>query len=122
MVTFERLCRNENSDYVLYLKELTESRHSGLNVQARISRLIKAYWPPILSNGHMQKINKNNRANQTAKAGADTVLADAAQVNDSLPASQEKESPQKKEIGGRKNGLDPSRYGDWEMNGRCIDF
>ncbi|MFP4207638.1 MAG: DUF1674 domain-containing protein [Wenzhouxiangella sp.] len=27
-----------------------------------------------------------------------------------------------KEIGGRKNGLDPVRYGDWEKNGRCIDF
>ncbi|MED5430058.1 MAG: DUF1674 domain-containing protein [Pseudomonadota bacterium] len=25
------------------------------------------------------------------------------------------------EIGGRK-GLDPTRYGDWEKNGRCIDF
>lgn len=28
----------------------------------------------------------------------------------------------KKEIGGRKDGLDPTRYGDWEKNGRCIDF
>jgi hypothetical protein len=27
-----------------------------------------------------------------------------------------------KEIGGRKDGLDPTRYGDWEKNGRCIDF
>ena len=26
-----------------------------------------------------------------------------------------------KEIGGR-DGLDPTRYGDWEKNGRCIDF
>jgi hypothetical protein len=26
------------------------------------------------------------------------------------------------EIGGRKDGLDPTRYGDWEKNGRCIDF
>ena len=26
-----------------------------------------------------------------------------------------------KEIGGRK-GLDPTRYGDWEKSGRCIDF
>ena len=25
------------------------------------------------------------------------------------------------EIGGRK-GPDPTRYGDWELNGRCIDF
>ncbi len=27
-----------------------------------------------------------------------------------------------KEIGGRSRGLDPTRYGDWEKNGRCIDF
>ncbi len=27
----------------------------------------------------------------------------------------------KVEIGGRK-GPDPTRYGDWEKNGRCIDF
>jgi hypothetical protein len=26
------------------------------------------------------------------------------------------------EIGGRKHGLEPTRYGDWEKNGRCIDF
>ena len=26
-----------------------------------------------------------------------------------------------KEIGGRK-GPDPTRYGDWEQKGRCIDF
>jgi hypothetical protein len=27
-----------------------------------------------------------------------------------------------REFGGRKSGLDPTRYGDWEKNGRCIDF
>lgn len=26
-----------------------------------------------------------------------------------------------KEVGGPK-GLEPTRYGDWEKNGRCIDF
>ena len=31
------------------------------------------------------------------------------------------ESGSMKEIGGR-GGLDPARYGDWEKNGRCIDF
>ncbi|MEX2453080.1 MAG: DUF1674 domain-containing protein [Rhodospirillaceae bacterium] len=25
------------------------------------------------------------------------------------------------EIGGR-GGADPARYGDWEINGRCVDF
>ena len=27
-----------------------------------------------------------------------------------------------REIGGRKSGLEPTRYGDWEKDGRCIDF
>ena len=29
--------------------------------------------------------------------------------------------PPPREIGGRK-GPEPTRYGDWEKNGRCIDF
>ncbi len=31
-------------------------------------------------------------------------------------------APAADEIGGRESGLDPTRYGDWEKNGRCIDF
>jgi hypothetical protein len=30
-------------------------------------------------------------------------------------------SPAEVEIGGRK-GLEPTRFGDWEKNGRCTDF
>jgi len=30
-------------------------------------------------------------------------------------------APKPKEIGGR-NGPDPTRFGDWEKNGRCVDF
>jgi hypothetical protein len=33
--------------------------------------------------------------------------------------TREKELP--KEIGGR-GGNDPARYGDWELNGRSVDF
>lgn len=36
------------------------------------------------------------------------------------PASSKPETPQK-EYGGPK-GKEPTRYGDWEKNGRCIDF
>lgn len=32
-----------------------------------------------------------------------------------------KEPERQKEIGGRE-GPDPTRYGDWEKAGRCIDF
>jgi hypothetical protein len=35
------------------------------------------------------------------------------------PAQPEAKLPT--EIGGRK-GPEPTRYGDWEKNGRCIDF
>jgi len=37
--------------------------------------------------------------------------------------SRRMSSPEKKskEIGGPK-GLEPTRYGDWERKGRCIDF
>jgi len=36
------------------------------------------------------------------------------------PIDSKPGTPQK-EYGGRK-GKDPTRFGDWEKNGRCIDF
>ena len=39
-----------------------------------------------------------------------------------LPKVKPPETVPVREIGGRKDGLDPTRYGDWEKNGRCIDF
>jgi hypothetical protein len=38
---------------------------------------------------------------------------------ESVEADSKPEQP--REIGGR-GGLDPTRYGDWEKAGRCIDF
>ncbi|KAA8998722.1 DUF1674 domain-containing protein [Stenotrophomonas cyclobalanopsidis] len=32
------------------------------------------------------------------------------------------EKPEVEEEFGGRGGLDPVRYGDWEKNGRCIDF
>ena len=29
---------------------------------------------------------------------------------------------EEKEVGGRKNGTNPTRFGDWEKDGRCVDF
>ncbi len=41
----------------------------------------------------------------------------AQEENDSQVSSKTKA----KEFGGR-GGLEPTRFGDWEKNGRCIDF
>jgi hypothetical protein len=37
------------------------------------------------------------------------------------PARESPAAPVPREIGGPK-GLEPTRYGDWEVNGRCTDF
>ena len=48
--------------------------------------------------------------------------ADDAKAANPEKTSDTAQSGQKpKEVGGR-NGPDPTRYGDWEKNGRCIDF
>ena len=36
-------------------------------------------------------------------------------------ATGSERTPAEKEIGGPK-GPEPTRYGDWEYNGRCTDF
>ena len=41
---------------------------------------------------------------------------DGAEPKPATPAA-----PTVAEVGGRK-GPDPTRYGDWEKDGRCVDF
>ena len=43
--------------------------------------------------------------------------SDAPQVS----KDEKPETPVVEEIGGPK-GPDPTRFGDWSVNGRCIDF
>ena len=54
--------------------------------------------------------NKTNTEEPQAPSAEQTADTDD-NANDAPP----------KEIGGRP-GPDPTRYGDWEKNGRCIDF
>lgn len=46
---------------------------------------------------------------------------DKKQISNTKNTSQELNNKQQKEIGGQK-GPEPTRYGDWEKNGRCTDF
>jgi len=62
---------------------------------------------------------------------ANTIIGDPAAIPDvpealehapltpTVPETRPAEFPP--EFGGRQ-GLEPTRYGDWEKNGRCIDF
>lgn len=57
---------------------------------------------------------KPSSVTDAAKPAPDTAVPD--------PAASATETPKApKEIGGR-GGADPTRFGDWEKNGRCVDF
>ncbi len=60
-----------------------------------------------------------NDNNQTPEPGKDK-----RPENSPEHSSEHTESVtvQEREIGGRTDGPEPTRYGDWEKNGRCIDF
>ncbi|MBN8736065.1 MAG: DUF1674 domain-containing protein [Xanthomonadales bacterium] len=45
----------------------------------------------------------------------ETVPAPPPPAREPQPAPRERPTPE-------GDGLDPTRYGDWEKNGRCIDF
>ena len=48
-------------------------------------------------------------------------VPDREQATEEDGAKEQGQDRAPREIGGRK-GKDPTRYGDWEKNGRCIDF
>ncbi len=58
-----------------------------------------------------------------------TLPAEDGTVSDDAAASVPKPSPTARVPGAKRPnehggpaGLDPTRYGDWERKGRCIDF
>ncbi|MBF0373073.1 MAG: DUF1674 domain-containing protein [Alphaproteobacteria bacterium] len=46
---------------------------------------------------------------------------DGQRPEDKAPEETREETPAPKEIGGPK-GPEPTRFNDWEKNGRCTDF
>lgn len=58
-------------------------------------------------------MKSKDRKDKAGIAGSD----DVREKDDT--ASEASDPP--KEVGGR-GGLEPTRYGDWEKAGRCIDF
>ena len=63
--------------------------------------------------GILLAMNEKDRENK--------VTSDASEVDSTADDTASAATKRPKEIGGR-GGLDPTRYGDWEKAGRCIDF
>jgi hypothetical protein len=63
------------------------------------------------------KLNPEDQAPETAGR---TTLAQTTAPDEPPTARTDPASPPL-ELGGR-DGPEPTRYGDWELRGRCIDF
>lgn len=64
----------------------------------------------------MKGYNSTSSGNQHDQQDADGRTP--AAERDGAPVAEQRPA----EFGGRKQGLEPTRYGDWEKEGRCIDF
>ena len=61
------------------------------------------------------------RTQHPENSPAEEVREDAPKADDTAAKVADRPAERPREIGGR-GGLDPTRYGDWEKAGRCIDF
>jgi hypothetical protein len=68
--------------------------------------------PPAPESADAQRTEK-----RPLSPAAERALAEAA----ARRAERDRNADQSKESGGR-GGLDPTRYGDWEVNGQTSDF
>jgi hypothetical protein len=72
----------------------------------------------VLSQPGLEKLN------QSEKLEKQSLIADLEPLSPSDEpdeTNQAAETGKSREIGGYK-GAEPTRFGDWEKNGRCIDF
>ncbi|HEY0901857.1 MAG TPA: DUF1674 domain-containing protein [Micavibrio sp.] len=63
----------------------------------------------------MEQQKQNPSAQTPEKSG------NAAPVHAEISQADKPQPDQPIEKGGRK-GPEPTRYGDWELNGKCVDF
>lgn len=73
----------------------------------------------------MTKLDHPKEKTQNMDKSDLAVTTDKSKVQahkDKIAVETKKGDLPKDETGGRKEGLDPTRYNDWEMKGRCIDF
>ena len=72
--------------------------------------------------GNMSNTKDKKTVGQNAAIppAAQRALAEA-QARRAAAEAQEQSNPQKPEVNGPK-GEEPTRFGDWERGGRCVDF
>jgi len=65
---------------------------------------------------------KNKKQENKKVLQSDSDLSEKELKTKELTTEESQSNSSPEEIGGRTQGLEPTRYGDWEFKGRCIDF
>ena len=77
---------------------------------------------PLMSEKELSESEKERRKNLPPEAVRALEEADARRARaQALSAEKAAQKGEAKELGG-PSGEEPTRYGDWERKGRCIDF
>ncbi len=81
-----------------------------------------------MTNSDKNNLNKKNQTTTNTDSRTDSHTDKLSVTDNDIKKQQqaidEKVEKMPKEFGGRPKdkGLEPTRYGDWEFKGRCIDF
>ena len=71
---------------------------------------------------HVPSLTQSPATRLCSEASIEVKINDTETGLESEKDTETQQSPEsRREIGGPK-GLEPTRYGDWEVNGRCSDF
>lgn len=87
--------------------------------------MARKFWPlPAQGPNQGKTLSGENGNKKAASPVPDNVqdnVQDKVQDKAKTPKTPAKAKPAGREIGGAP-GPDPTRYGDWQHNGRCSDF
>lgn len=77
-----------------------------------------------MTNSDKTNLEKKTQTTADTDKQSEEKQALSEAIKENQHAIDEKVENMPKEIGGRSKdkGLEPTRYGDWEFKGRCIDF
>jgi len=65
---------------------------------------------------------EKNPNEQDARGGNEREPDAPREGETAMPTGDERDKAARRREAGGPAGLEPTRYGDWERNGRCIDF
>ena len=70
---------------------------------------------------HSTVVKSRLARNELQRKMSDTQPPEEPELEPALEDKPVQDADESREYGGPR-GMEPTRYGDWEKNGRCIDF